>query len=256
MAQKGILIDITKCIGCQQCVSACKIQNNLPDTEETKLSITAYTVVEEKEERYVRRMCMHCKYPTCESVCPVGAFEHTKEGAVLYHAEKCIGCRYCMMACPFQAPRYEWASRTPQIQKCKLCIERITIGKETACTEACPVGATIFGDYNDILRIARQTVSAEPDKYVNHIYGENEVGGTSILYISDVPFEKLGFKTNLGTQKLPELTWSALSKIPSVVAVGGTLLYGIWWITNRRKEVIEFERKMKESQTNNPDEEN
>ncbi len=256
MEHKGILIDITKCIDCRQCVSACKIQNNLPDTEETKLSVTAYTIVDEKEERFVRRMCMHCNYPTCESVCPVGALEQTKEGAVLYHAEKCIGCRYCMMACPFQIPRYEWTRRKPQIQKCKLCIERIAIGKDTACTEACPVGATVFGNYDDMLQIAQQTILNESHKYVNHIYGENEVGGTSILYISDVPFERLGFKTNLGTQKLPELTWSTLSKIPSVVAVGGTLLYGIWWITNRRKEVIEFERKMKDSQPNNPDEEN
>lgn len=256
MSQKGVLIDITKCIGCQQCVSACKIQNNLPDIDETKLSVTAYTIVEEREERYVRRMCMHCKYPTCESVCPVGAFEHTKDGAVLYHAEKCIGCRYCMMACPFQIPRYEWGNTTPKVQKCRFCIERIVKGKVTACVEACPAEATIFGDYNDILRIAQQIIANEPDKYVNHIYGEREVGGTSILYISDVPFEKLGFKSNLGTQKLPELTWSALSKIPSVLAVGGTLLYGIWWITNRRKEVIEFERNLKESQTINPEEEN
>ncbi|MBU1299022.1 MAG: 4Fe-4S dicluster domain-containing protein [Bacteroidetes bacterium] len=251
MKSKAILVDITKCIGCKQCEAACKAQNKLPEVEETKLSATAYTVIDEHEERYVRRLCMHCKYPTCESVCPVGAFSKTEIGAVVYDSHKCIGCRYCMMACPFQVPTYEWMSLTPKVQKCKFCYEKILEGGTTACVEACPAEAAIFGDYNDLIKEAHRIISENPDKYVNHIYGENEVGGTSILYISDVPFEKLGFKTHLETQPLPELTWSALSKIPSIVMVGGTLLYGIWWITNRRKEVVEFERKLKENNEEN-----
>lgn len=246
MQRKAILIDITKCIGCQQCVIACKTQNNLPDTEETRLSVTAYTIVEERYDHYVRRLCMHCNEPTCVSVCPVGAFEKTLTGAVIYHAEKCIGCRYCMMACPFQVPRYEWHATNPVVQKCNMCADRVKEGKIPACAEACEVGATVFGNYYQILKLAHQTIESEPDKYVQHIYGEKEVGGTSLFYISDVPFEKLGFKKNLGTLPLPKLTWQALSKIPSVVLVGGTLLYGIWWITNRRQEVKEFEKKMKE----------
>lgn len=248
MNKKALLIDISKCVGCQQCAIACKEQNNLPDIEETKLSSTAYTVVEEKNDRYVRRLCMHCNEPTCVSVCPVGAFEKTPEGAVLYVENKCIGCRYCMMACPFQIPRYEWYSTAPKVQKCKLCIERIRNDNVPACVGACEVGASHFGNYYDILKLAYQTINDEPDKYVKHIYGEKEIGGTTVLYISDIPFEDLGFKTNLGTMPLPDLTWKALSKIPSVVLVGGTLLYGIWWITSRRKEVAEFEKKLKEKE--------
>ncbi len=248
MGKKAILIDITKCVGCQQCAIACKEENNLPDIEETKLSATAYTVVEERGDHYVRRLCMHCNEPTCVSVCPVGAFDKTPEGAIIYNENKCIGCRYCMMACPFQVPRYEWNSTTPRVQKCRMCIERIQTGDIPACVQACETGASQFGDYYQMLQQAHQAIKNEPDKYVNHIYGEKEVGGTSVLYISDVPFEKLGFKTNLGTMPLPDLTWEALSKIPSVVLVGGTLLYGIWWITNRRKEVAEFERKIKEQE--------
>lgn len=248
MKRKALLIDITKCVGCQQCAIACKQQNNLPDIEEKKLSSTAYTVVEERGDHYVRRLCMHCNEPTCASVCPVGAFEKTVEGAVLYNEKKCIGCRYCMMACPFQIPRYEWYSTTPRVQKCRMCIERIRNNDVPACVGACETGASQFGGYYDILRLAHETISNDPEKYVNHIYGENEIGGTSVLYISDVAFEDLGFKTNLGTMPLPDLTWNALSKIPSVVLVGGTLLYGIWWITSRRKEVAEFEKKLKEKE--------
>ncbi len=247
MSQKAILIDITKCIGCRQCEEACKIKNGLPEGEEMKLSATAYTVVEEHSEKYVRKLCMHCKYPTCESVCPVGAFTKTPEGAVLYEEKKCIGCRYCMMACPFQVPRYEWSSRTPRIQKCRFCIDRISNNEHPACVEACPAEATLFGNYYDILQEAHKIISENKETYVQHIYGEKEVGGTSVLYISDIPFEQLGFKAQLGTQPLPELTWNALSKIPNVVMVGGTLLYGIWWITNRRKEVAKYEKKQKEN---------
>jgi formate dehydrogenase iron-sulfur subunit len=250
-----MLIDITKCIGCRQCEGACKLQNKLPDVEESKLSATAYTVVEDHTDRFVRRLCMHCKNPTCESVCPVGAFRRTKIGAVLYDAEKCIGCRYCMMACPFQVPRYEWGSTFPKVQKCILCYERITKGNVPACVEICPETVSMFGEYDKILFQAHKILSENPEKYIQKVYGEEEVGGTSVLYISDVPFEKLGFKTNLEKKPLPELTWSALSKIPSVVTVGGTLLYGIWWITNRRKEVMELEKKLGETKTT-PEEEN
>jgi formate dehydrogenase iron-sulfur subunit len=115
---------------------------------------------------------------------------------------------------------------------------------QPACAEACPTGATTFGDRDDLLREAYERIKAEPDKYVNRVYGEQEVGGTSILYLTNVPFEELGFKTHLQSTALPELTWNALSKIPGVVSVGGVLLFGVWWITNRRTEVRRLEKTL------------
>jgi formate dehydrogenase iron-sulfur subunit len=237
MKQRALLIDTTLCVGCNACQDACKLENHLPEGEEKKLTSTAYTALEEHDGVYVRRMCQHCVEPTCASVCPVGAFTKTPEGPVLYDEGKCIGCRYCIQACPFQVPKYEWGSTYPRVQKCRFCADRLAKGLPTACAEACPTGATTFGDRDELIREAHKRIAAEPSKYVNKIYGVQEVGGTSILYLSGVPFEQLGFTTKLENMVLPMYTWNALSKIPSVVSVGGVFLYGIWWITNRRKEV-------------------
>jgi len=237
LKKKALLIDLTLCIGCNACQEACKKENGLPEGEEKQLSATAYTALEEHDGVYVRRMCQHCEEPTCASVCPVGAFTKTAEGPVLYDESKCIGCRYCIQACPFQVPRYEWSSNYPRVQKCRLCAERVKNGLPTACAEACPTGATKFGDRDELIREAYAKISSEPGKYVDRIYGLQEVGGTSILYLTSVPFEKLGFNTKLESTAMPLLTWNALSKIPSVVSIGGVFLFGIWWITNRRMEV-------------------
>jgi len=244
LRNKALLIDTTMCIGCNACQDACKKENHLAEGEETKLSATAYTALEEHNGVYVRRMCQHCLEPTCVSVCPVGAFTKTPAGPVLYDEAKCIGCRYCIQACPFQVPKYEWGSTYPRVQKCRLCAERLERGLPTACAEACPTGATKFGDRDDLIKEAYERMKAEPGKYVDRIYGMQEVGGTSILYLSSVPFEELGFRTQLESSALPLLTWNALEKIPSVVSVGGVLLYGIWWITNRRTEVRKQEREL------------
>lgn len=243
--KKALLIDTTLCIGCNSCQDACKKANNLPEGEEKSLSATAYTALEEHDGTYVRRMCQHCVEPTCASVCPVGAFTKMPSGPVLYDESKCIGCRYCIQACPFQVPRYEWGSTYPRVQKCRLCAERIANGGITACAEACPTGATKFGDRDDLIREAYERMKAEPGKYTDRIYGLEEVGGTSILYLSSVPFEQLGFRTKLESSALPLLTWNALSKVPSVVTVGGVFLYGIWWITNRRTEIKKLEEELK-----------
>ncbi|MBI4547571.1 MAG: 4Fe-4S dicluster domain-containing protein [Ignavibacteriae bacterium] len=253
MKKKALLIDLTMCIGCNACQEACKKENNLPEGEEKKLSATAYTTLEEHDDVFVRRLCQQCIDPTCVSVCPVGAFTKTAEGPVLYDESKCIGCRYCIQACPFQVPRYEWNSTYPRVQKCRFCYDRIKQGLQPACAEACPTGATKFGDRDDLIREAYERIKAEPEKYVDRIYGLQEVGGTSVLYLSSIPFERLGFKTQLETTALPLLTWNALSKIPTVVTVGGVLLYGIWWITNRRTYVREYERALqkKKDQKNN-----
>lgn len=243
--KKALLIDLTLCIGCNACQDACKAENSLPGDAEEKLSATAYTALNEYDGTYVRRMCQHCLDPTCASVCPVGAFEKLPEGPVLYDESKCIGCRYCIQACPFQVPRYEWDSTYPKVRKCRFCAERIAKGMQTACAEACPTGATKFGDRDDLVREAYERIGAEPEKYVDRVYGLSEVGGTSILYLSSVPFEELGFRTRLEQTPPPMLTWQALSKIPTVVTVGGVFLYGIWWITNRRTEVQKYERALR-----------
>jgi len=242
---KAMLIDLTVCIGCNSCQEACKKENGLAEGEEKSLSATAYTALEEHDGTYVRRLCQHCVSPTCASVCPVGAFTKTAEGPVLYDESKCIGCRYCMQACPFQVPRYEWDSTNPRVQKCKFCATRISKGLQPACAEACPTGATKFGDRDELIREAYQRIKASPEKYVDRVYGVEEVGGTSILYVTSVPFEKLGFKTEIQESAMPVLTWNALSKIPGVVGVGGMLLFGIWWITNRRTEVQRIEREQR-----------
>jgi formate dehydrogenase iron-sulfur subunit len=246
--QKGLLIDVTKCIGCGACAAACKEANGLPPEEESELSATAYTVVKEKDDTYYRRLCMHCEEPSCKSVCPVGAFEKTPEGAVIYHANRCIGCRYCMQACPFSIPTYEWKKRAPKVRKCILCYERLKEGKPTACSEACPTGATMFGGRDELLAEARRRIQENPGQYFDHIYGEKEVGGTSVLFLSAVPMGEFGFPANLPNYPLPQLTWQALSKVPSVAIFGGAFLYGVWWIIDRRMELAEYRAKMKEKE--------
>lgn len=244
---KALLIDFTKCIGCQACAEACKEINGLPGEPEEELSATAFTVVKEKDDLYYRRLCMHCNDPTCASVCPVGAFEKTPEGAVIYQAYKCIGCRYCMQACPFSIPTYEWKKRAPKVQKCIMCYEqKLQKGEIPACAEACPTEATIFGDREELIQVARARIEENPDLYVNHIYGEKEAGGTSVLMLSSVPFEALGFPTGLGEQPLPQLTWAALKNVPSIVIFGGAILYGVWWIIDRRMELSEYKLKQQE----------
>jgi len=239
--KKAMLIDISLCVGCNACQAGCKEENGLPPQEEKHLSLTAYTALNKYSDLYVRRMCQHCDSPTCVSVCPVGALTKSEAGPVSYDSEKCIGCRYCLQACPFHVPKYEWSSTKPSIHKCKFCPSRIAKGLPTACAEACPTGATKFGDRDELLLEAAQRIKAEPGKYVTRIYGEQDVGGTSMLYISPTPFEQLGFDSRLGKTAMPMLTMSALSKVPNVLSVGGVLLAGIWWITNRRTEVQAYE---------------
>jgi formate dehydrogenase iron-sulfur subunit len=250
MKAKGLLIDTTKCIGCKECERACARANNLPEEEATDLSATHYTVVKgfKDDTVFIRRMCMHCNQPTCVSACLVGAFTKTETGAVLYDESKCIGCRYCMQACPFEVPRYEWGSLTPRIQKCRMCYERVAAGGQTACAEACPTGATMFGDRDDLIREARARIDASPGDYVDHVYGLKEAGGTSVIFLSSVPFETLGLPMNVPQEPIPDLSWRVLSQIPKYTVAAGVVLFGIHWITARRTEVARFEaeeRQMK-----------
>jgi formate dehydrogenase iron-sulfur subunit len=233
----AILFDSTKCIGCEACVAACKEHNKLPAAIDPTLTAYTWTVVERRNTAFIRRMCMHCESPTCVSVCPVQAFHKEPNGPVLYDASRCIGCRYCIMACPFGVPKYQWDRTAPIVQKCIMCPGRIGAGNVPACASVCPTGATLFGERDELIREARSRLWTSPATYVPQIYGLEEVGGTSVLILSSVPFASLGLRTDLPRAPLPLLTWQVLSKIPDFVVVGGALLYGLWWITNRRTRV-------------------
>ena len=249
---RSVLYDSTLCVGCRACEQACAARWDLPyndsiGTEERLSAHKLTTIVTHpdkiKGDRYSRRMCMHCAEPTCVSVCPVGALQKTALGPVVYDPAKCMGCRYCIQACPFQVPVYEWSSRLPRVRKCDQCYDRQTAGKPTACTEACPTGATICGDRAQLIAEARKRIAEKPREYYPRIYGLREAGGTSVLYLSAVPFEQLGLKTDLPEQALPVLTWRALSAVPDVVTVGSVLLGGVYWITHRRAAVAAAEKE-------------
>jgi formate dehydrogenase iron-sulfur subunit len=240
---RALLFDVTRCIGCHSCARACKEAHGFPgDGEETELDATTYTVVLDKgDDRYLRRMCMHCADPSCVSACPVGAFTKTELGPVVYDSSRCMGCRYCMIACPFSVPRYEWSKPVPVVRKCDGCIERQRQGQPTACAEACPAEATVGGTREELLAEARKRIAESPGTYYPVIYGEHEVGGTNVLVLSPVPFEQLGMRTGLPTDPMPNLTWAALSKIPKVVVGGAVGLSAVYWITHRREEVAAAE---------------
>ncbi len=242
--KKALLIDITKCVGCRACETKCKEVHGFPTDPSPQLSAAALTIIDERGDKFVRRMCQHCNDPACASVCPVGAIKKTAEGPVVYDGDKCIGCRYCMIACPNQVPKYQWTKLAPKVVKCDMCYERVRNGQQTNCAEACPTGATTFGDRDEMLKEAQKRLLAD-STYVQRIYGASEFGGTSVFYVSDVPFEKLGFLIPKEERPLSALSQAALGDVPTVAFVGGSLLAGIYWITQRRREVLLAEAKAK-----------
>jgi formate dehydrogenase iron-sulfur subunit len=237
----GLLFDSTRCIGCGACTAACKEQNALPLPIEERTTAYTWTIVEKVNGAHIRRMCMHCVTPTCASVCPVGALHKTESGPVVYDSEKCIGCRYCIMACPFSVPKYQWDRPIPVVGKCILCASRLQAGQSTACAQVCPTGATKFGRREDLIREARARLAAEPDRYVDHVYGLEEAGGTNVLMLAGVPFASLGLPESIPAEPLPLLTWRVLSKVPDFVVLAGAFLYGVHWITKRREYVSRVE---------------
>ena len=238
----SILTDVTKCIGCEKCVEACREQNNLPPDKPwrwmksiTDLSTSRWTTI----KRLRTDQCLQCLEPACVEACIVGALKKTPEGPVIYDRDICIGCRYCMIACPFEIPRYSWEDTVPYVQKCNLCYERVeSEGKPPACVEACPTKATIFGEREELLEEARRRLAAEPRKYVQRIFGEREVGGTSVLHISDVDLNFTDLDRPVFDETpMPERTFKVLHRMPAVFVNMAVVMGGLFWVIERRERL-------------------
>ncbi len=257
----GILHDITRCVGCRKCEEACNKVNQLPAPEKlfSDLSVLdkkrrtttkSYTVVnkynkiENTEKPVFRKIqCNHCLEPACVSVCFVKAFKKIKEGPVIYDPSVCVGCRYCMIACPFEIPTYEYDNPlTPEVVKCTMCYPRIVKGQLPGCVESCPKEALTFGKRDVLLKIARKRIEEYPGRYIDHIYGEREMGGTSWMYLSGHPYKKLGMREDLGITPAPEFTAGALGGVHIVVGSWPVLLTGIYAISKRKEKIANQEK--------------
>jgi Fe-S-cluster-containing dehydrogenase component len=215
----GLLVDVVRCIGCRACVTKCKEANGKPADVRTvagaaydapvDLNAQTLTVIKrwsgEKEVGFVKAQCMHCVHPACASVCMMKALHKGEHGVVEYDIDKCVGCRYCQIACPFNVPKFEWASVTPRIVKCELCRHRAKDGKGPACAEVCPRDAVTSGKRGALLAEARRRMAERPDAYHPTVYGETDAGGTNVLYLSPVAFQTVGLP-ELGTEPAPALS--------------------------------------------------
>ncbi len=241
----GILFDSNICVGCLTCESACAEAHGLPvPTDELvagKLRKTSETqrcainaISTENGEIYVRNQCMHCNEPACAAACLTQAMFKTKEGPVIWREDKCMGCRYCMVSCPFDVPKFEYSSTNPKIQKCDMCYDRIVKGEKPVCVEACG-GALFYGTRRELVVEARKRIAENPEMYVDKVYGEAVAGGTGYLYLSPVPHEQLGFDTRIQNSSYPALTKGFLYSVPSVFVLVPTLLLGLHEATKNNK---------------------
>jgi formate dehydrogenase iron-sulfur subunit len=246
----GVIVDTTRCIGCRKCEQACAAANGnpIPDIEDRSVFETlrdtgtkTWTVVNrfdtEKGRVFVKKQCMHCNQPACASACLVKAMLKTKPGPVIWRESKCMGCRYCMISCPFDVPKFEYESPVPKIQKCHFCYTRLAEGKIPACVDACPVEALSFGSRKNMLKIAQTKIATNPDKYHDQIYGDIEAGGSGWIYLSSVPFDRIGFNTNISTTPYPEYTKGFLYAVPFIFVLLPTFLLGISHLTRRKNEI-------------------
>jgi formate dehydrogenase iron-sulfur subunit len=256
----GVLVDLTRCIGCRSCEAACNKEQNLPapdrpfddksvfdetfhdGKQKRRPDENAYTVVnrynpeDSKQPIYRKVQCNHCNEPACLSSCFVNAYTKTKEGAVVYNSKVCVGCRNCMIACPFNIPGYSYSSAfDPIVKKCIFCHEtRLKNGLPPACVDICPQEALTFGKRTDLLKIGNQRIKTHPGRYVDHIYGENELGGTSWMYLSSVPFEDVGFDPNPGNEPIINNVKDFLGTVPMVLAIWPAMFTGFHLLAKKR----------------------
>jgi formate dehydrogenase iron-sulfur subunit len=223
--QHAYLFDSTRCIDCRACMIACSVENSVP-MNDTYIWVAGQAVIGQYPDLKRATMpyhCMHCLEPDCVSACPVGAWSKREDGPVLYDEDKCIGCRYCMNACPFGVPHFDWDKGLlggALIHKCTMCAKnRLDIGQEPACVQTCPTGALKFGERADLVAEAHARIQAHPGRYVDHLYGETENGGTSYLILSHVAFADLG---------LPTLSSTPVKGV-SEAAMGLTIPFALGW---------------------------
>jgi len=254
-----MLFDGTLCVGCRGCELACNKKNELgrtpdeifegrPAEDARALAPNVYTYVtfhqwesDPSTAAFGKVQCMHCIEPACVSSCPVHALHKTELGPVVWNGDICLGCRYCMMACPFLVPRFEWESRNPAIRKCDMCADLQEQGEPPACVAACPTKALRVGTRRELLADAHQRITERPRRYVHHIYGEYEAGGTNFLHLAGRPFEELGYRRNLPMRSYRDYTRPAMAAIPWVLGGLSIGLGAVRWVVDRRAQVAEAE---------------
>ncbi len=248
--ESAVLVDTTRCVGCRACEAACAEANDLtpppvgdavlaglrPTTPE-RLTVVNRFQAPDGGPRFAKRQCMHCVEPACASACPVRALDKLPGGPVTYNPERCMGCRYCMVACPFEIPKYEYSRAVPRVRKCTFCAARQARGLAPACTSVCPSGALTFGKRGELVEEARRRVYGPGSRYVHHVYGEHEAGGTNWLYVSDVDFAQLAMKVTVNDASYPQLVKGALGVPPFVMTLWPPLLMGIYAFSHRKEKV-------------------
>lgn len=273
----GVLHDVTRCIGCRQCEEACNAVNSLPQPKEAfddldvlgvrrRTSAYQWTVVNQytiDDKPYFRKLqCFHCNEPACASACFAKCFTKNPDGSVTYNGSQCVGCRYCMIACPFYIPGFQYDEPfDPLVQKCTFCKPRLDKGELPGCVGACPMDALTFGRRSDLIRLARRRIEENPGRYTDYIYGEWDAGGTAWMVLAPASKETagkadvgaagatdvmhaIGLDTHLGTQPMGELTYGALGTVPLIVAFWPILFGGLYGISKSREARNEMRNKI------------
>ena len=263
-AAVGLLYDASICIGCKACVAACAEANDTPpDTrgdalhqspwdlnDVTRNIIKLYKSEDGSAYSYVKRQCMQCLDPACAAGCPFEALHKEPEsGIVTWTAEKCIGCRYCTITCPYHIPRFQWQGYNPRVTKCELCSHRLEKGLKPGCTNTCPTGAVIFGPRTVLLMDAKKRIKKNPGRYYqNRVYGETDGGGTQSLILSHVPFGKLGLP-ELGPESVPASSLRWQRRLYQYFALPALLYVGLVQVIRKSAKGYEQEAHEREKET-------